>query len=76
MDNISPYEMLDMRKMMKLLGISSRTTMYKLIYEGSIPAPCRIGKTRLAWPAHVYIEWNQSIKPDYRYDKQGQGHLF
>lgn len=69
-------EMIGMREMMKILAVRSRTTIYKLIKSGAIPAPCRIGTSRLAWRNSDITEWHRNLKPEFNFDKNGQGSLF
>ncbi len=35
----------------------SRTTIYRMVNEGTLPAPIKIGKSRIAWRASSIARW-------------------
>ena len=60
--NLSP-SLLTMKQFMGMIGIKSRTTVYKRLKKQCLPPPCSIGLGRLRWRERDVREWIDGLGP-------------
>jgi prophage regulatory protein len=48
--------LLTMRELTRATSLS-RTTVYRMVDEGTLPPPLKIGKSRIAWRASSIARW-------------------
>ena len=53
--NLPVEQLLTMKDLIRATSLS-RTSVYRLVDDGLLPAPITIGKSRIAWPASC-IAW-------------------
>jgi prophage regulatory protein len=63
MDDKMHASLLTMKQFMEVIGIKSRTTVYKRLKKKCLPQPCSIGLGRLRWRERDVRAWIDSLGP-------------
>ncbi len=62
MDDDDSIKLLTMVQVMKILGLKSRSSIYKRLQQKRMPQPCKIGFGRIRWRQRDIATWVRNLE--------------